>query len=81
MQNDTTFTRDQAATYDSLLTLTVETIGSGRGIDSLRAAFSEFVDGDSKALAWFDWEYGVPQRRYNHSTLSNGKVVSEPVSG
>ena len=81
MQNNTTFTREQAANYDSLLSLTVETIGSGRGLASVREAFADFVGSDAAALAWFDWEHGTTRRRYQHATLSNGTVIAEPVSG
>mgnify|MGYP003348659627 CR=1 FL=1 len=81
MQNATTFTRAQAAQFDSLLQtmLDIASVDDTIRLDNLREAFAEFVDNDDSALAWFDWEYGRP--RYRHITLSNGEVVSEPVSG
>jgi hypothetical protein len=81
MQTNTTFTREQAATYDSLLTDTMQVIGTGRGLAAVRESFAAFVGNDTGAMAWFDWEHGVTRPRYQHATQSNGKVVSEPVSG
>jgi hypothetical protein len=77
MQNDTTFTRADAAAYDSALSLTVANLATGSSLADLRKAFVDFV-GDAKAGDWFDWEFGTaPSRRYSHSTLSNGRVISE----
>jgi hypothetical protein len=81
MQNNTTFTREQAAQFDSLLAETVKVVGTGRGLAAVRESFAEFVGNDTGALAWFDWEHGVTRRRYQHATLSNGTVIAEPVSG
>lgn len=81
MQNNTTFTREQAAHFDSLLARTIEVFGSGRGLAATRETFATVVNSDDAAMAWFDWEHGVTRRRYSHATQSNGEVVSEPVSG
>lgn len=81
MQNDTTFTREQAATFDSLLGLMLDiaSVDDTIRLGDVRAAFADFVDNDDTALAWFDWEHGRP--RYRHITLSNGTVTAERISG
>ena len=75
MQNDTTLT----AAFDALLTSTIAMVGREKGVAAIRERLkAHAVPG---LVAWFDEEYGVPKTRYEITTLSNGEVVSEPVSG
>lgn len=74
MQNVATM----SAAFDALLSVTIAEIGTGKGPAAIRERLKAFaVPG---LVAWFDEEYGVSPR-YQHTTMSNGEVVSEPVSG
>ena len=63
----------------ALTILKMDTDNEPRSLSALRERLKAFaVPG---LVAWFDEEYGVPKTRYTHATLSNGEVISEPVSG